>query len=692
MIFLLVLVLGFIFPEVIYRIVNKNIKENKNDTIKRIAIRGAASAAVSLLLSYLYVDKSDFSQYMAMIITCLCISILTEAIYGKIKEKKYNIYQSLFFILSLTILLELFVFNMRRFDTVSVRNDVFSLKDSFIDDIDEKLKLENIELKSDGTAKVINNEDAIITFKMPEKKIKSVKVDFKRKNYDISTVYIKSYDSGNALGAKYSDRLVKDDILSSKYISISPAGNVKELQIAFVNFGSGEEFKINDIVFNETRPIDIYPLRMVIVFAFILILFIMREKCSYKDIVCNEKSYWQRLGVLIFAILQLSFMYWTATSAAGEKLNNFNEDQYNELANAIEKGQVYLDGEPPEELIEMENPYDYNNRIQTMNDAGKSTKWDHVYYNGKYYAYFGIAPVLLLYLPAKIIFNKVLMGYEALFTLSFILLIGTIMLFSGIRRVWFKNKLPYIVYLLLMILFINSTGIIYCLRDPKFYQIAASASVAFSVLGFAFLVNSMTAKKDLSRRIYLFFGAFFLACVAASRPDVLLFSIAAIPMLWNKIFSGIIKKNKYAIIDTVIFIIPYAVIGAGLMYYNYIRFGSVTDFGNNYQLTICDMRYASDIGKLPLGLWIMYLQPPVIRNVFPFINKVVYHVAYQGYFYIDSTLGTIFMNIILLFIFGVFRLKNKENADKKGMFGMCVSFALIGFIVSMIIIVVGGLH
>ena len=49
----------------------------------------------------------------------------------------------------------------------------------------------------------------------------------------------------------------------------------------------------------------------------------------------------------------------------------------------------YEDVDP--RLSEMENPYD----PQARKELGIYYHWDHAFYNGKYYMYFGIVPVVL---------------------------------------------------------------------------------------------------------------------------------------------------------------------------------------------------------------------------------------------------------------------------------------------------------
>ena len=73
-----------------------------------------------------------------------------------------------------------------------------------------------------------------------------------------------------------------------------------------------------------------------------------------------------------------------------------HRDQYERMAQSILNGHLYLEYEDVDpRLSEMENPYD----PQARKELGIYYHWDHAFYNGKYYMYFGIVPVFLLFLP-----------------------------------------------------------------------------------------------------------------------------------------------------------------------------------------------------------------------------------------------------------------------------------------------------
>ena len=62
---------------------------------------------------------------------------------------------------------------------------------------------------------------------------------------------------------------------------------------------------------------------------------------------------------------------------------------------AFLKGQLHLDVEANEKLLALENPYDPAARAE----AEVQYLWDHAFYGGKYYSYFGAAPLIAVHAP-----------------------------------------------------------------------------------------------------------------------------------------------------------------------------------------------------------------------------------------------------------------------------------------------------
>ena len=76
-----------------------------------------------------------------------------------------------------------------------------------------------------------------------------------------------------------------------------------------------------------------------------------------------------------------------------DDIENYNI--YEQQFDAFLKGQLYLDIPVDTNLLSLENPYDKTERAAT----GVLYAWDHAFYHGKYYSYYGTAPILVFYYP-----------------------------------------------------------------------------------------------------------------------------------------------------------------------------------------------------------------------------------------------------------------------------------------------------
>jgi hypothetical protein len=100
-------------------------------------------------------------------------------------------------------------------------------------------------------------------------------------------------------------------------------------------------------------------------------------------------------GILVAVALTLLYQYDRSGALVSNFLSHSGNQITKELVDAFSAGQVSLLEQPSKELLALENPYDWSQRTA----AGVSYLWDHLLFDGKYYSYYGVAPVLLLFLP-----------------------------------------------------------------------------------------------------------------------------------------------------------------------------------------------------------------------------------------------------------------------------------------------------
>src|SRR4051812_6661882 len=103
--------------------------------------------------------------------------------------------------------------------------------------------------------------------------------------------------------------------------------------------------------------------------------------------------------------LTLAYYYWTASCAFPEPLRiraagHHETDHYNLLSRGFLQGHLYLDGDVPPALLTAPNPYDPATRgpVEVLHDASL--------FRGKYYIYFGPAPVVTLFLPFTVLTGR----------------------------------------------------------------------------------------------------------------------------------------------------------------------------------------------------------------------------------------------------------------------------------------------
>lgn len=269
-----------------------------------------------------------------------------------------------------------------------------------------------------------------------------------------------------------------------------------------------------------------------------------------------------------------------------------HRDQYEKTARAFLDGHLYLEDEPDPKLEELENPYDFYQR----QDANIWYCWDHSYYKGHYYMYFGVVPVLLLFLPFRALFGVDLLAYHAtqIFTVFFI--IGLFALFYRLAK-YFFGDLSLSAYLLLSAA-VSYMSLWYIIGAPALYCTAISSAMCMAVWSLFFFFGAVWGSCSLNKATLLAYcGAIFGALGFGCRPTIALSNLIVIPLL-----VVFIKKrgfNKGILLRLLIAAAPYLLIGAGLMIYNALRFENPFEFGASYQLTAVDMSRGSMLSKVP---------------------------------------------------------------------------------------------
>ncbi len=258
-----------------------------------------------------------------------------------------------------------------------------------------------------------------------------------------------------------------------------------------------------------------------------------------------------------------------------------HRNQYELMAEAILAGRIEFAYGDEAELEKLENPYDPDERKA----SGVRYHWDHAYYKGHYYMYFGIVPVFLAFLPYRILTGQALTTYHGTQLFAAFTIAGIFSLFYLLKKRFFKS-MPLGVYLLLSAAF-SVMSVWYSSAEPALYCTAITAALALETWSLYFFIRAVYVEDRENRQIlYAAVGALLGALVFGCRPPIALANIIVLPLLYvflrkRKITGKLIGKLALAAA-------PYAVVGICLMVYNYVRFENPFEFGQAYQLTVAD--------------------------------------------------------------------------------------------------------
>ncbi len=355
--------------------------------------------------------------------------------------------------------------------------------------------------------------------------------------------------------------------------------------------------------------------------VFFFVLLCLRPGSSLHSITMDAKSKMVgRLSVLTLTVTILLCVIPMGLSPSynGEKPDYMN--QYELLAESFLEGHLYIDYDDVDpKLLALDNPYDPDAREA----ADVSFHWDHAFYNGHYYMYFGVVPVILLFLPYRLLTGVSLTTYHATQIFTALFICGVFSLFFTLSKTFFK-KLSLGLYLSLSAAF-SVMSVWYAVSAPALYCTAISAAICMEIWSFFFFIRSVfVCEKESASIRYAFFGSLTGALAFGCRPPIALANLFVLPLL------AVFLKNRKLTIrlgkQLLFAASPYMLVGVLLMLYNYARFDSPFEFGQAYQLTITDQsHYGSFFSRFqPLktfdGICKFFVGYTPMSDQFPFVT------------------------------------------------------------------------
>ena len=375
----------------------------------------------------------------------------------------------------------------------------------------------------------------------------------------------------------------------------------------------------------------------------------------------DHRKLWHNL-VLFLVVLMCVMICFSASEMRDEDIEYpidtaHGKDFWVQQFDAFEKGQLNIDVEPSDELAALENPYDPAQR------EGIYYLWDRAYYEGNYYSYFGIAPILTVYYP-----YYYLTGALPSIATACLYMAAAAMLFLGLfyRELLIRFCRGANLWLAAALLVGSafSAGVFVSLAWSDSYYVAVISAIEWSMIFLFLAFRAMRARNTALRAVLLALSAAALTMTVWSRPTVALMCLFVVPIF---VFYAFDKKIniKDKIISISSFAVPLCIGAFAVMWYNAARFGSPLDFGSAYQLTVSDIsKNKLDISMLGDSLYHFFFRGAAPTGKFPFFETVYISPEYDRYFYTAKAVGAFSFGIPAAALFAPFACGPKKEPCK----------------------------
>jgi len=473
--------------------------------------------------------------------------------------------------------------------------------------------------------------------------------------------------------------LVVRDKPHSSYIQLHLSGNVSNMKVAVTPLDEGVAY-IKSITFNHQIPMDISWMR------FLLIVFgicfwdlmmnskIMKRSFSQNGRICHNAAV-IITDIACIAAIAITFIKLDTTSITNIMSRKSGNQMTQELVDAFEHGSTHLLDAPKEELNSFPTPYDSD----ALDAAGIPYNWDHVYFNEQYFSYYGIAPVVLVFLPYHLITGYYFPDAIAVLLFALIGILGLTKLYMEFVHKLFP-KTPTGLVIAGLILIQTVSGVWFSIGRPHFYEIAMSAGFATLTWAVYFMFRADiigTGKISLAKTAI---SSLFFAVAVLCRPTLVLYCItAALFMIYampraaanvkkssTKLFTP--ASTRYLLCA----LLPMVCIGLVQMWYNYDRFGSPFEFGIQYSQTINDFTKTQFHPRLSwVAIYNYFFNPPRFSAEYPIISTEFQFMSAGGYFYADlnstrNTSGLFFLALpMFTYLLSGKALKNIRGRKNK---------------------------
>ena len=572
------------------------------------------------------------------------------------------------------LLIEIFFFNYRFWESLTFNS------------VSESWSCVGLERIRDNVYLANDADNAAICYDNLNTPVKNLYLQvFKINDYSDEEVYpvkISANDAGSAHLFAFPETEILPAVPESMFIRTHLVGNTTSVKAQIRNLENGEFYYIQAGI-NQKRDLLLHFERIIFVFLLLGILWLFRPNSHLYKTKVDFANRAQRIGIVSAVLLIVfSFIIVGSVCYVEDPESNTTWSQYGYLAQSIANGKPYLEFEAPAVLQELSNPYDTGVRNAAVLEHNESYILDLAYYKGHYYSYFGVVPVLLFHLPYYLITGTDLDTFFPIMICGILFVPACFWFTASLIKRYFTNaSLGF--YLLMSSLLVISSEILYSIHFPILYSLPVTTALVLNIFGLSCWINATDGNGRLNKA-YLMAGAFSIALVMGCRPQLAITLLFAFPLFREDIKA---KRffSKAGLGNTLCVIVPFLLIGFGLMHYNYIRFGNPLDFGATYNLTGFDMTHRGFIpDRFWLGVFEYLFQPFIVSPKYPYLSVIAGFMQlpsdYQGQTINEPLLGGFFaFNTIGLYLAAL--PSCRKHLQQKGLYSFAAASLLMGLII-----------
>ncbi len=521
----------------------------------------------------------------------------------------------------------------------------------------------------EGTSQTISGDSDEFTVPIETGTVNSISFGLSHGGeYDDFYVSVSVYavpESGGAFRKITEKKFGVSETAHKKTIYLEPSFETSGIMLKFSE--TGTTFSLSDVKINPVFTPDFNAVRFIfIVAAALIVYFAFADKESKKLLSGIGFGTVTAVTVVFCFCLSVAFSAVCMTSDGADMSEYPNdihieyENPYVQQFDAFQKGQFHFDIEPDPELAKLENPYDPIERGEIR------ALWDRAYYNGKYYSYFGTAPIFTVYYPFYALTGS--MPAESV----------VMAVFSVLASVFLPLAVMYLSRLLddkispwfasLTAIGVLGASMVYLIQRgyAPFYYIASLAGTTFASMTVFFTVLAYDRKKYAARIVsFLLAGISFALCLHSRLNAALPVGIVMAVFVIAYFIKSLKAKNLPRFIGEAAALgIPVIAGAAAAMWYNNARFSGPFDFGTAYQLTVADTStYSLSLNGLFPAIFHYFVQPFILTGEFPYIGITSNYIPDIGkYVYSDANIGIFAMPFMLSVFLAIPVLKSRKTS------------------------------